>query len=654
MRRILSLLFAALLTASALTACGVPDGETVETESTETNTTETVALETEAVELAYPTDRITENGTAMAHIVVAENASQSELFAAEELVYHIKKVSGADVSVVNAEAEGSLPILIATPETMPELETLFPDDLAWLRVLSEENGEKTTRWGDDGFAIRQLNGKLYIFGATARGSLNGVYDFIEENLGVLWIRRSEDVGLIYDEMPTITVAKADYREKSPFQVRGVSRYGADSAPAATGLFQTRNRFNCGAAHAGVWVDALNWEAAVGLEPFISNHNMKWWLTVSPTYDAGITEYWETREDGTPLTYESSRQVNYWSELTADTIAASVIHQLDLYGESLGLRHVGVCMEDLGFVSGVYPEMTEPFEYAPGQFVEPTEEDYISTVYFSFINRIARQVKEKHPEAMVNTFAYSIAEAAPRCGIEDNVIAVYCHYNEDLTRETLDDVYGDGPETNYAHFKAWVDLTPNVINYNYYGCCFVGGWYERPYWYRMQNDLQYYAEQGHVGMTPAIYNDDPSPFDLLRDDWGFTQNNIWEMNILTHWLYGKLAWNPYEDVDALIRYFCDKVYGEASAAMQEYYRLVRLGWEDGAAFLETQFNSVYKFNAYPVVHYDNFIDIEVDGVNILEAIRSALDEAWEAADDRAKEHIRRPRECFADCEAFLIG
>jgi len=479
-----------------------------------------------------------------------------------------------------------------------------------------------------------------------------VYDFIEENLGVLWIRRSEDIGLIYDEMSVIKAEKADYREKSPFQVRGVSRYGADTDPSATSLFQSRNRFNCGAAHAGVWVDAMTWEASVGLEPIVSNHNTKWWLMNSPIYDSSVTEYWETQEDGTPMTAESSRQINYWSELTADTIAASVIYQLDLYGESLSLRHVGVCMEDLGFISGVYPEMTEPFEYAPGEFVEPTDEDYLSTVYFSFINRIARKVKEVHPEALINTYAYSFAETTPRCELEDNVVAVYCHYCEDLSRETLDDIVGEGPQLNYDHFTAWVEKTPNVINYNYYGCSFVGGWYERPYWYRMQNDLQYYAEHGMIGMTPAIYNDDPTPFDLFRDDWGYTHNNIWEMNILTGWLYSKLAWNPYENVDQLMVYFCDKVYGEASAAMQEYYRLLRLGWTEGAVLLEDQFNSVYKFNATGVLHYDNFIDIEVDGVHILTAIQEALEEAWNLADDETKVYISRPRECFADMETFI--
>ena len=174
-------------------------------------------------------------------------SSTGEQYAAEELAYHIQKVSGAEVTVTNTASADSLPIVIGTPTTVPELETLFPDDLAWLRTLSEESPEGgVRRYGDDGFAIRAHDGKLYIFGAVSRGALNGVYDFIEENLGVLWIRAAEDIGLFYDEMPTVTAEKVNYREKSPFAVRSLSQYGSAGSnanyPEAIRLY-SRNKYN---------------------------------------------------------------------------------------------------------------------------------------------------------------------------------------------------------------------------------------------------------------------------------------------------------------------------------------------------------------------------------------------------------------------------
>ena len=178
MKKTLSLILAALLLASSLTACGKTEPAETEkpndTTVTETNPPATQAPETEAPP-AYPYDTslITENGVAKAHIVLPEGASADEQTAAEELRSHIQLVSGgAEVTVTNAAQEDSLPIIIGTPATVSELEELFPEDLAWLRTTEEfdENG-KLKRWGTDGFAIRQKDGKIYIFGATAEGCI---------------------------------------------------------------------------------------------------------------------------------------------------------------------------------------------------------------------------------------------------------------------------------------------------------------------------------------------------------------------------------------------------------------------------------------------------------------------------------------------------
>ncbi len=127
----------------------------------------------------------------------------------------------------------------------------------------------------------------------------------------------------------------------------------------------------------------------------------------------------------------------------------------------------------------------------------------------------------------------------------------------------------------------------------------------------------------------------------------------DMNLLSVWLFLKLGWNPYEDVDALIVEFCDKVYGDASDEMQEYYSLLTMGWNEGAAIIPTEFNARIQlfFDASYYLNY--FLDVETeDGVHILSALKDALTRAYEAADDKAKEFIRRPYECFRDWEQFL--
>ena len=117
----------------------------------------------------------------------------------------------------------ALSIVIGTPDSHPQLAELFPEDITWLTTLEEEDGR---HWGDDGFAVRQKDGKIYIFGANAVGSLNGVYDFIEDNMGVLWIKTTED-GIIYDAMPTLTATKGGLQRKiSLLHVRTKRSYGS--------------------------------------------------------------------------------------------------------------------------------------------------------------------------------------------------------------------------------------------------------------------------------------------------------------------------------------------------------------------------------------------------------------------------------------------
>ena len=58
-------------------------------------------------------------------------------------------------------------------------------------------------------------------------------------MGVLWTRADEEVGLVYDEMPTITASKVDNREKSPFAVRGWHLIGAGTQLAGTLCFLER-------------------------------------------------------------------------------------------------------------------------------------------------------------------------------------------------------------------------------------------------------------------------------------------------------------------------------------------------------------------------------------------------------------------------------
>ena len=55
-------------------------------------------------------------------IVVPERASETELYAAMELQYFLKRISGAELAIKrNGKTDGKNAIVIATPESFPQL-----------------------------------------------------------------------------------------------------------------------------------------------------------------------------------------------------------------------------------------------------------------------------------------------------------------------------------------------------------------------------------------------------------------------------------------------------------------------------------------------------------------------------------------------------
>ncbi len=650
MKRTLSLILAALLLASSLAACGKtePDETTGGTTAVESNVpaTDPVATnapatdpaETEAPTLSYDSKLLVENGMAKAHIVLSENANELEKIGAEELAYHIKKVSNAEIPTTNTVQSDSLPIVIATPDSLPELETLFPEDLSWLRELGEVGD--TERYGDDGFAIREANGTLYIFGATAKGALNGVYDFIEENMGVLWIRADEEIGLIYDEMPTITAEKVNYREKSPFAARGWHHCAkTNHQELSTRRMLSRNKINCTSAGGYPGITCL----------YVA-HNVKQLITSSPLYDPNITEYWNTDEKGNPLDASESPQINFWSDLAAEAMAATLIQTIRTTGDPV----VFVGIEDVDEGCIVYGKSSEPFEYAEGQFVYPSDSNFKSTVYFTFLNKVARMVEAEVPGSTVRTFAYFFTRFAPACTLEDNIEVVQATIYEDL-RYDINDPTSEENKMDFKNLESWKEISNNQIFYNYYGCFVSSPLYCRPIWYRIQSDLQYYASCGFLGVQPEGLADDSGDYmwDILADpmayiiklSWSvadFTNADTWATNALTYWLYGKLAWNPYEDVDALIEYFCEKVYGNAAEPMLEYYNLLYKGWVDGSAAMDEEYLQPYGYGTSPMVHYEFFVNYDS---SIRDGLLNALTTAYDTAEGSAKVLIGQMKALF---------
>ena len=157
---------------------------------------------------------IVENGETDFSIVTADGADECIMTAADELQTYLNKISGAKLEIVpESDFVGDKAIVLG--ETMIEKEITAID-----RSLIAE----------DGFVLYSDGDYLLIAGEDSRGTLYGVYTFLEEYLGVRWFTPELEV---VPESNDIVIDAAINRKVEPsFSVRRNDCAGTNNAHRA--------------------------------------------------------------------------------------------------------------------------------------------------------------------------------------------------------------------------------------------------------------------------------------------------------------------------------------------------------------------------------------------------------------------------------------
>ena len=114
---------------------------------------------------------IVEDGTSNFVIVTEENPDATTKTAVKELQTYIKKISGAKIKSVTEN------------EAKPEDKAIILGKTMLEKEIVEINRKKIAQ---DGFKLYSDGNHLFISGADSRGTLYGVYTFLEDYLGVRW------------------------------------------------------------------------------------------------------------------------------------------------------------------------------------------------------------------------------------------------------------------------------------------------------------------------------------------------------------------------------------------------------------------------------------------------------------------------------------
>ena len=213
LKHIIKMLFCCLLVITTLFTCVACKQE------------EQQSSEVEA-EKEVPMKYLIKNGASEYCVVLSRDASETEEFAAEELVSFVDEVTGVQFPV-KRDTE-------ALYGSEAKIISIGKNSLSRKAKITISADEVNT----DGFVFKSVGEMIFINGYCDRGTLYGVYEFIERYLGVKFL--TYDTTYIPEMKDVMIEEKLNVLEKPAFEIRHLY-----SQTAGDGLFATRRRLTNG-------------------------------------------------------------------------------------------------------------------------------------------------------------------------------------------------------------------------------------------------------------------------------------------------------------------------------------------------------------------------------------------------------------------------
>ena len=439
-------------------------------------------------------------------IVVSREASPSEERGARELQRFLFEMTGARLPIRSDKQDVAGPmILLGRSEAVERLGV----PIAWDAL------------GAEGFTLKSVGEHIVIAGGRKRGSMYGVYEFLER-LGCRWYTPE------YSRIPKRTSIKLpplDETRKPDFEYRELF-----SSPSKDKDWAARNRVN---GNFSALDDSTG--GKIVYHPF--GHSF-YELVPPEKHFASHPEYYS-------LTGGARRMERSQLCLTnPDVIRLGIESVLRWIQEHPEATIYSVSQND-----------TEGWCECPNcRRVEEEEGGAHSGPIVHFANAIAAEVSRKHPDKLIDTFAYSWSEQPP--------LKVRPHPNVRIRLAPIGlcqaHPYAQCARNKFfrSRLKGWSELTNHLYVWHY----FTNFWqYLLPYpnLDELTADIPMYRRSGVVGM-------------FLQGDIG--PGCATEFCELKSYLLAKLLWNPMANSGAILREFQEAYYGAAAPSIREYLEL----------------------------------------------------------------------------------
>ena len=503
---------------------------------------------------------IATNGKASAVIVLPESPTRSVRFAAAELQYHIKLMTGAELPCATKVPDG-VKTAIHIGDTAEAVNAGFKyDSFKEQEYLVLVTGREIFLTGqenpEDIGEFDYSDVKTFPNPWRPLGCTHAVYDFLEM-LGVRWYLPT-DIGTVYDKADNLSVGDCRVRRVPSMETRFSNYHKKFSAELAVDqLAPVKETLSL--REVTLW----HLRRRAGGKHYIINHSLGSFRgRFSKTHPE-----WYAKTDSSIKSWDDQLCFTH-----PEVIAQLAKDARDFFdGKVKGNVVMGHATPD--YVSDAFTivpmdngrycqcERCKALRASfpqdnrgQGCFSSARNSDY----FFSLVNAVAKEVKKTHPDKLIATLAYSSNAYPPSFRLEDNVIVMMCLHSRHLRSN-------DMQRNDDAIIDAWNREYPDMKKYVWLYWCFpsLAGTRNKMYSFpgfigdRVPDMIEKYYQHGVKGFFWEISTTASTCRAALNDQ-------------LEIYLFTALAWNREQSGKELADEFFRRYYGPAAASMRQFY------------------------------------------------------------------------------------
>lgn len=449
---------------------------------------------------------VADRGKGYYHIVTSHMPYEAEIYAASTLYQYLYKATKAIIPYFSD--------IERCPRRTPEI-----------HIGPNVRGMQTcvSTLSEDGFVIKTRGEDIVIAGKTPRGTVYGVYYFLEKFIHFKCFTKDVES---FDSIDTLVVEDLDICENPAFEYREVyfrSAFDTD--------FCVKNRLNSNMAY-------IPKEKGGKMKFFNFHHSFNELVPPEIYYDSH-PEYFSL-VDGKRL--RERTQLCLTNEGVFQTARKTLRRWIK---ENPDCKVFSVSQNDW-------------YHYCTCPACQELDERYGSHAgsLLTFVNRLADDIRQEYPDVLLHTFAYQYTKKAPT-GIKpaDNVIVrlcnIECSWDTPMERQAA-----EHPDSQAAGFveniTRWGELCKHLYIWDY-ACNFHNYLLPFPNYRSMPENLRTYQKNHITG---------------VMEQGNFAYGETSALADLECYLAARLLWNPCQDEKQIIDDFIRGVYG------QECYPYIR--------------------------------------------------------------------------------